>query len=182
MPLFCGCCPAWAEGCLSGELFFSSFLFTPSLYCVCCPARAAGRLPGAGHGVRGAAAPLHPLHPRTPRFSVLRKASLKLGCTPPAACRVGVGADLPGRSVRVMSAPAAALRPPFGRTGSPSRPRHRCICGGAEGVPLPAVSRNGKIDGRGCAGRRQKGKIQRERAPAKGAWPWRGNRSGEWLA
>ncbi|MDM8217249.1 hypothetical protein QUW15_13965, partial [Desulfovibrio piger] len=42
------------------------------------------------------------------------------------ACRWGVGANLPGRFGRVMSAPAAALRPPFGRTGSPSRPRHRC--------------------------------------------------------
>ena len=44
--------------------------------CGCCPARAAGRLPGVGHGVRGAAAPLHPLHPRTPLFAVTRKQSL----------------------------------------------------------------------------------------------------------
>ena len=100
--------------------------FAPSLDCVCCPAWAAGRLPGVGHGVRGAAAPLHPLHPRTPLFAGAWKESLKLDSTPPAACRVGVGADLPGRFGRVMSAPAAALRPPSGRTGSPSRPRHRC--------------------------------------------------------
>ena len=44
--------------------------------CGCCPARAAGRLPGAGHGVRGAAAPLHPLHPRTPLFAGAWKESL----------------------------------------------------------------------------------------------------------
>ncbi len=166
----CGCCLAWAAGRLPGRLFFfccCPFL-SSSLYCGCCPARAAGRLPGAGHGVRGENSPLHP---RTP---LLRECggSLLNGAVPcPPRVAWGVGADLPGRSVRVMSAPAAALRPPFGRTGSPSRPRHRCICGGAEGLALPEVRRNGKIDGRGCAGRRQKGKIQREwgcRTAAKG--------------
>ena len=69
-----------------------------------------------------------------------------------------------------MSAPAAALRPPCGRPGSPPRPRHRCICGGAEGLALSEVSRSGemtgavvpeggkrgKSSGRGVAGRRQK--------------------------
>ena len=42
-----------------------------------------------------------------------------------------------------MSVPAAALRPPFGRPGSPSRPRHRCISGGAEGVALPGGGKKG---------------------------------------
>ena len=101
--------------------------------CGCCPERATGRLPGEGHGVRGAAAPLHPLHPRTPPSAGAWKESLKLDSTPPAACRWGVGANLPGRFGRVMSAPAAALRPPCGRPGSPSRPRHRCVKARGEG-------------------------------------------------
>ena len=36
----------------------------------------------------------------------------------------GIGANLPRPVAGVMFAPAAALRPPSGRPGSPSRPRH----------------------------------------------------------
>ena len=43
-----------------------------------------------------------------------------------------------------MSAPAAALRPPCGRPGSPSRPRHRCISGrGGRGEPYQATRGGG---------------------------------------
>ena len=53
-----------------------------------------------------------------------------------------------------MSAPAAALRPPCGRTGSPSRPRHRCISAGG---------------GRGnCAGRRFSVKMTGKAGPGGG--------------
>ena len=52
-----------------------------------------------------------------------------------------------------MSAPAAALRPPCGRPGSPSRPRHRCIKAGAEGVALPEGSYSEEINVCGPAGR-----------------------------
>ena len=120
--------------------FFTLSLLGVSLNCGCCPERAAGRLPGVGYGVRGAAAPLHPLHPRTPLFAGARK--LSLGWTvprPPRAAR-GVGANLPGPAGRAMSAPAAALRPPCGRPGSPSRPRHAASAAGAKGE----ISRKGK--------------------------------------
>ena len=123
------------------------------MYRGCCPARAAGRLPGAGHGVRGVP-PLHPLHPRTPLCAGTRNLSLESGCTPSAACRMRHRRG-PSRLCRVMSAPAAALRPPCGRPGSPSRPRHRCIATslhqrqGAEGLALPGGSKGGKLaDGR----------------------------------
>ena len=143
---------------------FSSSSFS-SLHRGCCPAWAAGRLPGAGHGVRGVSYPLSgcnaaralrkkrgfslclgadvcsrsrqsvsffkgntlPLHPRTPLFAVTRKESLEL--TVPRRRE-------PSRLCRVMFAPAAALRPPPGRPGSPSRPRHRCISGKGEGRSL----------------------------------------------
>ena len=53
-----------------------------------------------------------------------------------------------------MSAPALALRPPCGRTGSPSRPRHRCISAGG---------------GRGnCAGRRFSVKMTGKAGPGGG--------------
>ena len=43
-----------------------------------------------------------------------------------------------------MSAPALALRPPCGRPGSPSRPRHRCISGrGGRGGPYQATRGGG---------------------------------------
>ena len=47
-----------------------------------------------------------------------------------------------------MSAPALALRPPCGRPGSPSRPRHRCISGVGGGLSLPEGSRSGRLAGR----------------------------------
>ena len=88
--------------------------FYASLYCGCCPERAAGRLPGEGHGVRGAAAPLHPLHPRTPPSAGAWKESLKLDSTPPAACRVGHrrGPSRPFRpgDVRACCGAPSALR------------------------------------------------------------------------
>ena len=113
--------------------FFICFIFCPPQPCGCCPARAAGRLPGAGQGVRGVP-PLHPLHPRTPLFAVTRKLSLELGCTSSTACRAGRRRG-PSRPCRVMSAPAAALRPPCGRTGSPSRPRHAASAAGQTEQP-----------------------------------------------
>ena len=181
----CGCCPANS---------FSFCLPSSSLACGCCPARAVGRLPGAGHGVRGAAAPPLDRMWRCPRTAEKARFFLVLGrgrllpqpsecfllkrkhsppCTPvlpfvrereicllsravPRPPRVawGVGANLPGRSGRVMSAPAAALRPPCGRTGSPSHPRHRCISAGG---------------GRGnCAGRRFSVKMTGKAGPGGG--------------
>ena len=120
-------------------------------------------LPGAGGrsparrgawGERG-----RPLYtPCTPVLPFLRERgrSLLNGAVPrPSRVAWGVGADLPGPSCRVMSAPAAALRPPFGRTGSPSRPRHRCIKSkGRRGCPSQATEGR-KPGGWGSAGRRQ---------------------------
>ena len=131
--------------------------------CGRCPAWAAGRLPGAGHGVRGAAAlllgccaaralrkkrgfslclgadvcspsrqrvsffkgnSLPPAPPYSPLFGTAKEVFF-IGLYP--ARRVSRGRRRgPSRPCRVRSAPAAALRPPSGRTGSPSRPRHRC--------------------------------------------------------
>ena len=96
----------------------------PSVHRGCCPAWAAGRLPGAGHGVRGAAAHLHPMHPRTPRFSVTRKLFLGLGCPPSAACRMGHRREPSpacGRGdVRACCGAPSALR----ASGAPLRPQH----------------------------------------------------------
>ena len=119
-----------------------------SLACGCCPERAAGRLPGAGHGVRGAAAPLHPLHPRTPRLAVTWKLSLESGCTLSAACRMGHRREPSpacGRGdVRACFGAPSALRA-YGIAFAPAPSLHQEQ--GAEGVTLPEVCHSGKITG-----------------------------------
>ena len=107
----------------------------------CCPERAAGRLPGAGHGVRGE----NPLYtPCTPVLPIVREREIcLLSWAVPRPPRVawGVGANLPRPVAGVMSAPAA-LRPPFGRPGSPSRPRHAASAarGGRGDLAVPRRS------------------------------------------
>ena len=80
--------------------------------------------------------------PCTPVLPFLRELGRRLfyGTVPrPPRAAWGLGANLPGRSGRVMSAPALALRPPFGRPGSPSRPRHAASAARAEGGPCRAA-------------------------------------------
>ncbi len=131
----------WGEGGLRG-------LFSSSLHRGCCPERAAGRLPGAGQGVRGAAAPLHPLHPRTPRLAVTWKLSLESGCTLSAACRMGHRREPSpacGRGdVRACFGDPSALRA-SGIAFAPAPSLHQRQ--GAEGLALPEVCRSGKITG-----------------------------------
>ena len=116
----------------------------------CCPVRAAGRLPGAGHGVRGE----NPLYtPCTPVLPFVREREIcLLSWAVPRPPRVawGVGANLPRPVAGVMSAPAAALRPPFGRPGSPPRPQHAA-----------SAARDGRGD---LAGRSGGGKLADRRA------------------
>ena len=134
------------------------FSFSSTLNGGCCPERAAGRLPGAGHGVRGATAPLHPLHPRTPRLAVTRRVSFLSDCTLSAACRVGRRRE-PSRPFRPGDVRACC--------GAPSALRAH----GIAFAPAPSLhqrrGRKGKLcraavlsenDGQGWAGRR----LQRE--------------------
>ena len=46
MPLFCGCCPAWAEGCLSASCFFFHPFIHPSI--LFCSFLGLRLLPGVG--------------------------------------------------------------------------------------------------------------------------------------
>ena len=107
-------------------------------------------LPGAVHGVRGAVAPLHPLHPRTPLCAGTRNLSPESGCTPPAAWRAGVGADItrpfrPGDVRACCGAPSALRASGIAFAPAPSLHQRQ----GAEGVTLPGGSEGGKLaDGR----------------------------------
>ena len=86
-------------------------------------------LPGAGGrsparrgawGERGKS----PLHPRTPLVREREICLLSRAVPRPPRVARGIGANLPRPEAGAMSAPAAALRPPSGRPGSPLRPRH----------------------------------------------------------
>ena len=88
----------------------------------------------------------------------------------PGDVRACCGAASPPRASGVaiaprLFAPAAALRPPFGRPGSPSRPCHAASAMGAERC-APAGSRpqRGNNGGR-SAGRWQKGKLLSQGGP-----------------
>ena len=80
--------------------------------------------------------------PCTPVLPFLRELGRRLfyGTAPrPPRAAWGLGANLPRPVAGVMSAPALALRPPFGRPGSPSRPRHAASAARAEGGPCRAA-------------------------------------------
>ena len=116
----------------------------------CCPVRAAGRLPGAGHGVRGENPLYTPCTPVLP-FAREREICLLSWAVPrPPRAAWGIGANLPRPVAGVMPAPAAALRPPFGRPGSPPRPQHAA-----------SAARDGRGD---LAGRSGGGKLADRRA------------------
>ena len=72
-----------------------------------------------------------------------------------------------------MSAPAAALRPPCGRTGSPSRPRHRCISAGGGGGNCAGQRFSVKMTGK-AVGR----KTVTAGKPAGGRWAGRPSQRG----
>ena len=107
-----------------------------------------------------------------------------IGLYPARRVARGASARTFPASGRVMSAPAAALRPPCGRPGSPSRPRHRCISArGGRGklcraaaiarkstcVALPEGSHSGKpAEGAALIRQRRGGRSTAEMEPGGG--------------
>ena len=99
-------------------------------------------------GERGKIPSTPPAPPYSP-LSGTRNLSLESDHTPSAACRMGHRREPSPALAGVMSAPAAALRPPCGRTGSPSRPRHAASAARTKGASLPGDSEGEKLaDGR----------------------------------